>query len=151
LKHIDITPLTPSDVDIATEIWLESSIQAHSFIPAEYWRSKADEMKNVWLPSSESWVLRSGEKIIGFYSLVENRLAALFVLPSAQGTGFGKQLLEHAKMQRPELTLSVYKENESGYQFYLSQGFQISGEQTDEHTGHIEYTMHSEGQTSSKE
>ncbi len=39
------------------------------------------------------------------------------------------------------LTLSVYKENEASYQFYLAQGFTVISEQTDEHSGHQEYTM----------
>lgn len=102
-------------------------------------------MKNIWLPSSETWVLKSDKEIVGFYSLLENKLAALFILPSEQGKGFGKQLLEHAKMQRTALTLTVYKENLSAYKFYLSQGFKVTGEQTDEHTGYLEYTMHANG------
>ena len=40
-----------------------------------------------------------------------------------------------------ELTLSVYRQNEASCQFYLSQGFHIVSEQTDEHTGHLEFIM----------
>ena len=60
-----------------------------------------------------------------------------------QGKGIGKQLLSHAKTQRAVLSLSVYKENQASYQFYLSQGFNVVSEQLDEHTGHSEYTMSS--------
>ena len=49
--------------------------------------------------------------------------------------------MAHAKRQRAELTLSVYKENEASYRFYLTQGFRVISEQADEHTGHLEYTM----------
>ncbi|MEF2510256.1 GNAT family N-acetyltransferase, partial [Vibrio mimicus] len=78
-----------------------------------------------------------------FYSLHENNLAAIFVQPELQGQGIGKQLLRHAKSQRKMLTLSVYKENQSSYGFYLSQGFKLVNEQIDEHTGHQAYTMSS--------
>ena len=71
----------------------------------------------------------------------ENNLAAIFVSPKFQGKGIGKQLMSHAKIQRSMLTLSVYKENEASYQFYLAQGFTVISEQTDEHSGHQEYTM----------
>ncbi|NMT19075.1 GNAT family N-acetyltransferase, partial [Vibrio parahaemolyticus] len=47
------------------------------------------------------------------------------------------------KAQRAVLSLSVYKENQVSYQFYLSQGFKVISEQLDEHTGHPEYTMSS--------
>jgi putative acetyltransferase len=80
-------------------------------------------------------------KVVGFYSLNENNLAAIFVSPEFQGKGIGKQLMSHAKKQRVGLTLSVYKENEASCQFYLSQGFTVVSEQTDEHTVHQEYTM----------
>ena len=145
MDHLEISPLSTLEIDTVIEIWLESSIRAHSFIPPEYWQSKVNEMKNIWLPNSETWILKSGNKIVGFYSLVENRIAALFLLPSEQGKGLGKQLLEHAKMQRTELTLTVYKENVSAYSFYLSQGFSVSGEQSDEQTGQLEYIMQTNG------
>lgn len=78
---------------------------------------------------------------MGFYALYENTLAAIFVAPEQQGQGIGKQLINHAKQQREALTLSVYKENQPSYQFYLAQGFSVISEQFDEHTGHAEYTM----------
>lgn len=65
------------------------------------------------------------------------------MFPAFQGKGIGKQLLSHAKAQREILSLSVYKENQASYQFYLSQGFTVISEQMDEHTGHPEYTMRS--------
>lgn len=64
------------------------------------------------------------------------------MLPAFQGQGVGKSLIAHAKDQMSELTLCVYKANEASYQFYLSQGFVKVSEQTDEHTGQPEYTMH---------
>ncbi len=74
-----------------------------------------------------------------------NRIVTLYFLQSAQGKRFGRQLLEYAKMQYPELILSDYKDNKSAYKFYLSQGFQVTGERKDEFTSHIEYTVHADG------
>jgi putative acetyltransferase len=100
-------------------------------------------MRNIYIPASEVFVYEIESKIVGFYALYENNLAAIFVFSAFQGQGIGKPLLSHAKAQRAILSLSVYKENQASCQFYLSQGFTVVSEQRDEHTGHPEYTMSS--------
>ena len=130
-----------SDIDLVLDIWLSASIKAHDFIEASFWESQVENMRNIYIPASETYVFESDSKVVGFYSLYENNLAAIFVHPEFQGKGIGKQLMSHAKTRNVRLTLSVYKENEDSYQFYLSQGFAVVSEQTDEHTGHQEYTM----------
>ncbi|HGF4942334.1 TPA: N-acetyltransferase, partial [Vibrio parahaemolyticus] len=130
-----------NDLDSVLEIWLEASVKAHDFVPADFWGSQVENMRNIYIPASEVFVYEIESKIVGFYALYESTLAAIFVFPEFQVKGIGKQLLSHAKAQRAILSLSVYKENQASYQFYLSQGFAVVGEQLDEHTGHPEYTM----------
>ncbi len=130
-----------NDLDSVLEIWLNASVQAHDFVSAEFWESQLDNMRNIYIPSSETYVYEVESKVIGFYALYENKLAAIFVASERQGEGIGKQLLSHAKAQRTVLSLSVYKENQASCQFYLSQGFKVVSEQLDEHTGHPELTM----------
>lgn len=132
-----------NDVGSVLEIWLNASVRAHDFISAEFWQSQVENMRNIYIPASETYVYESEGGVVGFYALYDNNLAAIFVSPELQGYGIGKQLLSHAKSQRAVLSLSVYKENEASYQFYLSQGFKVVSEQLDEHTGHPEYTMSS--------
>ena len=100
-------------------------------------------MRNIYIPASETYVYEAESRVVGFYALYEDSLAAIFVSPERQGEGIGKQLLSHAKAQRVILRLSVYKDNKASYQFYLSQGFKVVSEQLDEHTGYPEYTMSS--------
>ncbi|OEA00822.1 N-acetyltransferase [Vibrio parahaemolyticus] len=132
-----------NDLDSVLEIWLEASVKAHDFVPADFWGSQVENMRNIYIPASEVFVYEIESKIVGFYALYESTLAAIFVFPEFQGKGIGKQLLSHAKAQRAILSLSVYKENQASYQFYLSHGFTVVSEQRDEHTGHLEYTMSS--------
>ena len=138
-----IRQYNPHDLDSVLEIWLEASVKAHDFISAEFWESQVENMRNIYIPASEVYVFEVDSKVVGFYALYENNLAAIFVSPAFQGKGIGKQLLSHAKDQRAVLGLSVYKENQASYQFYLSQGFTVVSEQLDEHTGHPEFTMNS--------
>ncbi len=129
------------DVEEILTIWLEASIEAHDFIEAEFWRSQLDKMRDTYIPASETYVYESNSGVVGFYSLNRDILAAIFVSPEHQGQGVGKSLLKHAKAQRTQLSLSVYKENVASREFYLSRGFVVVSEQPDEHTGHLEYTM----------
>ncbi|MFQ6576409.1 N-acetyltransferase [Pseudomonas sp. UM16] len=129
------------DMERTLEIWLSASIQAHDFIDASYWQSHTQTMRDVYVPASETYVVEDQSGVLGFCSLLGNQLAALFVDPSHQGNGLGKQLLEHAKKLRDELTLAVYKENTPSFAFYQSQGFEVVKEQVDDQTGHGEYLM----------
>ena len=129
------------DMEAVLAIWLETSTRAHDFVEPEFWKSQLDNMRSIYIPGSKTFVYESNAKVVGFYALHEDCLAAIFVIPAYQGQGIGKALLTHAKAQRSKLTLSVYKENEASCQFYLSQDFHVVSEQTDEHTGHLEFTM----------
>ena len=129
------------DVDAVIDIWLDASLRAHDFVEPAFWASQVESMRTSYLPAAENYVYELEEKVVGFYSLHDNNLAAIFVKPELQGQGIGKQLLSHAKRQRPLLTLAVYKENQPSYQFYLSQGFVLLSEQVDEHTGHQAYQL----------
>lgn len=136
-----IRAFNPSDIDAVLAIWLQASIKAHDFVAADFWVSQVDNMRDIYIPASKTYVYESESEVVGFYALYDNTLAAIFVSPEYQSKGIGKQLINHAKNQCAELTLSVYKENDASFQFYLAQGFSIVSEQADEHTGHQEYSM----------
>ncbi|CDT30487.1 putative Acetyltransferase [Vibrio coralliirubri] len=132
----------PADIETVLDIWLTASINAHDFVAPEFWESQVGNMRDIYIPASITYVYQIDGEVRGFYSLYEGILAAIFVSPQHQGCGIGKQLIRHAKLEYPNLSLNVYKENQATIEFYLSQGFSIVSEQTDEHTGHQEYTMH---------
>ncbi|OWV29875.1 N-acetyltransferase [Halomonas campaniensis] len=130
-----------ADMDQILDIWLSASVKAHAFIESAFWESKVSEMRDVYLPASETFVFESGAQIAGFYSLYENTLAAVFVAPSLQGKGVGTALIDYAKSRRECLQLTVYRENDPSIHFYKKHGFISLGEQMDERTGHPELVM----------
>ncbi|MCP1728349.1 putative acetyltransferase [Natronospira proteinivora] len=136
-----IRRVNPGDMDSIIDIWLQASIAAHDFIDAEFWRSKTEAMREVYIPGSETYVYDDGQSVKGFFSLYGNQLAALFVAPACQGQGMGRVLLERAKQLRRELTIDVYKENRKTIEFYKRSGFEAVTEKVCEHTGHWELVM----------
>ena len=89
------------------QIWLAI---AHSFIPRSYWESKIPDMRNKYLPQSQTLIHEDEHtnEVTGFISLINNYIAALFVPPDRQGQGIGQTLMAHVKQQHPELELNVY-------------------------------------------
>lgn len=130
-----------TDIEVVLDIWLKTSTKAHDFVAADFWASQVDNMRNIYIPASETYVYEIDSQIVAFCSLYEHTLAAIFVAPEFQGRGIGTQLLNHAKDQRTSLILSVYKQNKPSFNFYQSQGFVVVIEQVDEHTGEQEYMM----------
>lgn len=131
------------DTEAVIRIWLDASVQSHSFIDRTYWEEKVDAMRTLYLPLSEIIVDEDTAtgKIIAFMAFVEEYLAALFVTPAHQGNGVGARLLSLAKKMRGTLELSVYRENERAVAFYRKNGFRVVGERVEEMTGHTELIM----------
>ncbi|WP_407291442.1 N-acetyltransferase [Stutzerimonas zhaodongensis] len=136
-----IRPCRPEDVEPILTIWLTASIRAHHFVDPSFWKSRLDAMRDTYLPASQTWVYEREGSIQGFVSLVDQVLAAIFVLPAVQGSGIGSALIEHAKTQRDYLQLNVYTENTASIAFYRRHGFESLADGYDEHTGHAEMTM----------
>ncbi len=131
------------DTQEVIRIWVKASILSHHFVGAEYWQGKADDMIKVYLPRAETYVWQdnTSSRILGFISLVNNHIAALFVEPSMQRRGIGRELLGYAKSLYRSINLNVYKENASSVEFYKRQGFSPVSEQLEPQTGHPEILM----------
>lgn len=143
-KRIDpnsvlIRPLSrPEDFHSLIQIWLEASIEAHHFIPESYWRSKAKDVCNIYLPVADTYMAVIEREIVGFYAIYQQKLAALFVEPKMQHQGIGTILLKDAKIRLSPLEARVYKRNSDAVQFYLHQGFMVQREEVDNETKELE-------------
>ncbi|WP_225744895.1 N-acetyltransferase [Marinilactibacillus sp. Marseille-P9653] len=130
-----------ADLDYLVNIWYEASIDAHDFIAPDYWREQQVVMKEKYLPLSETYVISEGNGIVGFVSLVDDYLAALFIDLNVQGEGYGKALLNFVKDQRDFIQLTVYKKNQNAVDFYLKNHFSIKEQSIDQQTSEEEYVM----------
>lgn len=136
-----IRELRINDIDTVIELWYETSVVAHNFIPVAYWQENKKVMASNYLPNSETYLAVEGDKICGFIAMVEDYLAAIFVSNEMKGNGIGKKLLNFIKEKRTTIQLRVYKKNSKSVAFYKSQDFSIISENRDEETGEAEYVM----------
>ena len=135
IRHLNETDLTE-----ILSVWLNTNLQAHSFIPAEYWKEDYDIVKQM-LPQAEVYVYEQNGHIAGFIGLMEQEIAGLFVQDTLQSKGIGKQLLDYVKKRKSCLTLHAYRKNQRAVQFYLREQFYIQSQETDSSTGEREYVM----------
>jgi len=136
-----IRPFQLEDMEPVLSIWFRGSVTAHDFIQEEYWASMKTEMRNKYLPMSKTYVIDQETKIVGFVSMVDNYLAALFIDASQHKKGYGKQLLEFVKKQHETINLRVYQRNANAINFYFKNGFEILKEEIDEATSQKEFSM----------
>ena len=130
------------ELDQVMNIWLSSTIKAHSFISKDYWKSNYNIVRDTYFPQSDVFIYIENEEILGFVAILNcNFVGALFVAVEHQGRGVGKKLIDFACCEYEGLTLAVYKDNERAVKFYQKAGFRINKEQPNDDTEIVEYIM----------
>lgn len=129
-----------SDIEKVADIWLDTNLKAHDFIPSQYWLSNFQTVKEMLL-QAEIYIFEKENEVQGFIGLSENYIAGIFVQSQFQTKGIGKQLMDFVKDRKKELSLSVYQKNIRAVKFYQRENFEIRCENTDENTGEKEYLM----------
>ena len=140
-KHSKIRRAEEEDVSRIVAIWLAGSIQAHDFIPGDFWQAHTDALLDVYLPHAETLVLEWRGEIVAFSVLQKEHLEALFTHPSHQRRGLGSELLNFVKTLRGALTSRVYLHNEGLVRFYRNAGFYVVEDSEDPVTGAQEALM----------
>ena len=135
-----IRKLCLEDMEQVIELWIHGNLDAHSFIPRNYWESHAAEVREQLL-CAEVYVYEENGSILGFAGLQRNYLAGIFVQKESRGNWIGKRLLDHVKSVHPSITLNVYQKNQRAVSFYKREGFSVLQAGIDPETGEIDYTM----------
>ncbi len=60
-----------SDIERLADIWLDTNLNAHNFIPSQYWLSKLEMVKEMFL-QAEIYVCEKENEVQGFIGLYEN-------------------------------------------------------------------------------
>jgi len=128
------------DLEQLAQIWLNGNLQAHSFIPAQYWKNQFVNIKKM-LPKANIFVYRNNETIIGFLGELDGYIAGLFVDMNYRNQGVGSRLINYLKQINDKLTLSVYVDNINAVNFYENKDFIIDSVGMDTETDSKEYHM----------
>lgn len=132
-----------NDLAAVMQIWLNTNIKAHDFIPKEYWLDHYEAVYEA-LPQAEVYVYEDDatHEITGFIGLTGNDIAGIFIKEASQSKGIGKLLLDHVKEIKTDLNLNVYQKNARAVSFYQREQFFIKKENRDNSTNEREFLMH---------
>jgi putative acetyltransferase len=137
-----IRPFEKNDLDQVMDIWLEANLDAHDFIPAEYWKKNFDAVRAM-IPAADVTVSADDDTgaVNGFIGMTGDFIEGIFVSSDERSHGIGKILLDYVKKSHPVLRLEVYEKNTRAFDFYIREGFSVLSEDTDHDTGEKEYLM----------
>ncbi len=138
-KHM-IRKFKQEDTEQVMRIWLEGNVDAHNFVPQDYWLSQY-ELVQEQLLQANIYVYEQDEKINGFVGMMDDYLAGIFVDKTCRSMGIGRTLLEQIKEIYPKFSLNVYQQNQRAVDFYLKEGLFISSKGIDEDTEETDYMM----------
>ena len=135
-----IRKLRKADINKVADMWLDTNIKAHYFIPAQYWKRNFDLVKELLLQATV-YVYEDKQEIQGFVGLSDEYIEGIFVSAEMQSQGIGKILLNYVKGKRNNLLLNVYQKNTRAISFYQREGFEVQCNGIDEATGERDYAM----------
>ena len=135
-----IRKLQNVDINKVADIWLKTNLEAHDFIPGQYWTSNYEAVKKM-LPQAEVYVYEDNKIIQGFVGVRDEYIEGIFVSDKMKSHGIGKALLDYIKDKKARLQLNVYQKNVRAMSFYQREGFTIQSEGLDDFTGEKEYVM----------
>ena len=110
-----IRVLQKADIERVVDIWLDTNLKAHYFIPRQYWKDNIDLVKEM-LPQAEVYVYENDCQIEGFIGLNDEYMEGIFVRDEMQSQGIGKLLLNFVK-EKDEIILKCLPKEYTQFTF----------------------------------
>lgn len=136
LSHYLIRKYVAEDISGVLSCWENANKIAHPFLADDFVNQIRIDIPQIYLPNAETWVADNCGRVIGFISLLNNEIGALFVEPSFHRNGIGFALVKKAQELRGDLEVEVFELNRVGRDFYAKCGFTFLGEYFHEESGH---------------
>ncbi|WP_416057234.1 acetyltransferase [Stenotrophomonas maltophilia] len=116
-----------TDGEAVVDLWRRAVDATHDFLSAED-RQAIDAEVAGFLPHAPLLLaVDAQDRPQGFMLIDGTHMEALFIDPDVRGQGIGRQLVEHALAQHPQLTTDVNAQNAQAVGFYLRMGFVETG------------------------
>ena len=127
------------DLKDVMEIWMEGNLEAHDFIPEEFWKDNYGYVSRL-IPKSEVYVYEIDVKVVGFIGIEDFYVQGFFVQREYRGQGMGTRLLRFVEELYDHFSLQVFEKNYGAVLYYEKQGLQKGEESVHEDLGEVEIT-----------
>lgn len=133
--NVHIRPYLDKDLDELLLAWENASKIAHPFLKEDFLAQERKNIPELYLPNADTWVVDSGNQVVGFIALIGNEVGAIFLQPEYQGRRMGKLMMDKAQELHGDLEVEVFENNSMGRKFYAQYGFKVVEEKVHEPTG----------------
>ena len=110
------------DVQAAGEI-VHQFQQGTNWMPNLYSLEAVTKLCRTMIDRGWVTVAQSQGRMVGFLARDRVEVCSLYLADDARGRGFGRALLDEAKVASPELVLRTFEANAAARRFYHRQGF----------------------------
>ncbi|WOF72492.1 GNAT family N-acetyltransferase [Parvibaculaceae bacterium PLY_AMNH_Bact1] len=125
------------DTDALVSVWKAATSVAHPFLKQAFMAQETENLRNLYLPNAETWVVEDNDAPVGFIALIGDEIGGLFLDPACHGKGLGKAMVDHAIGLKGPLWLEVFEKNAVGRRFYDRYGFVETDRSMHEASGEI--------------
>ncbi len=123
-----------NDIEGVLSSWENTQKIGHSFLPEDFQIQEKKNIRELYLPNADTWVVEEKNQVIGFIALIGDEIGGLFLQPSHHGKKLGKLMVDKAQELHGDLFVEVFEENSVGRAFYSKYGFKLVEKKVHEKT-----------------
>ncbi len=130
-----------SDMDAVISIWEAANALAHPFLSTDFVNTVRTDMREIYLPNAETWVVEHEGEPVGFIAMIGTEIGGLFLDPRYHGQGLGRAMVDAVVALKGPLQVDVFAANAIGRKFYDGYGFKAVDQYAHDQSGQFTIKM----------
>ena len=139
-----IRKIKEEDLTNVMTIWVKGNFKANYFVEKDYWLEIYNQTKKDFLENFKTYVYIENDQILGFISIYDNEIKAIYVKEEKRRNGIGTKLINYYRgniSEDVEISAKVFEKNMNGIIFFSKLQFKNSKIQLNEKFNETEYVM----------
>ena len=139
-----IRKIKEEDMTKVMTIWVKGNFKANNFIDKDYWLEIYNDIKIDFLKNWKTYVYIENDQVLGFISIDNNEIKAIFVKENSRGNDIGTKLVNYCRdnlKSGEEVFSKIFKKNMSAIIFFSKLQFKNVKIQLYEKFNESEYIM----------
>ena len=139
-----IRKIKEEDLTKVMTIWVKGNFKANNFIDKDYWLEIYNDTKVDFLKKFKTYVYVKDNDILGFISIYENEIKAIYVKENNRNEGIGTKLVNYYRSNltsEKEIFIKIFEKSMKSIIFFLFFQFKNTKIQLNEKFNESEYVM----------
>ena len=139
-----IRKIKEEDLTKVMTIWVKGNFKANNFIDKDYWLEIYNDTKVDFLKKFKTYVYVKDNDILGFISIYENEIKAIYVKENNRNEGIGTKLVNYYRSNltsEKEIFIKIFEKNMKSIICFSKLQFKNTKIQLNEKFNESEYVM----------